>query len=299
VNPSHAGHFAPDHPERPQRIDAILRSVERSGIGLEPETAPSAPEPLILGIHDASYLAALQFAADSGGGYLDPDTYITESSMEAARTACGAVVEGVGRVLAGHSRHAFAVVRPPGHHAERAAAMGFCLINNVAVGAVRARAEGIVRLAIIDFDVHHGNGTQHSFADDPNTFYASTHQYPFYPGTGSADERGMHGNVLNLPLEAGTGDEGFLGAYAGRVAPALEAFKPELLLISSGFDAHQADPLAGLKVTTNGYRRLADMIKGWADRYCQGRTVWVLEGGYDLEALGASALVCLEVLHSE
>ncbi len=299
VNPSQVVHFAPGHPERPQRVDAILQAVKRSGLGLQLESAPVAPESLILSIHDQSYIASLEKAAASGGGYPDPDTYITELSLQAARTACGAVVEGVARVLGGQSRHAFAIVRPPGHHAERALAMGFCLINNVAVGVAKARSEGIERVAIIDFDVHHGNGTQHSFADDQNLLYASTHQYPYYPGTGSTEERGLHENVINLPLPAGTGDAGFLEAYSGRVAPALKAFKPELLLVSAGFDAHEADPLAGLRVTTDGYRRLAEMIRGWADAHCRGRSVWVLEGGYNLQALGDSAVACLEILHSE
>jgi acetoin utilization deacetylase AcuC-like enzyme len=299
VNPSHVVHFAPGHPERPQRVDAILQAVKRSGLGLQLESAPSAPESLILNIHEQSYIASLEKAAASGGGYLDPDTYITELSLQASRTACGAVVEGVARVLGGQSRHAFAVVRPPGHHAERALAMGFCLINNVAVGVAKARAEGIERVAVIDFDVHHGNGTQHSFEDDRNLLYVSTHQYPYYPGTGSADERGRHGNVINLPLAEGTGDAAFLGAYAGQVAPALKTFKPELLLVSAGFDAHEDDPLAGLQVTTEGYGRLAAMIKEWAHLYSQGRTVWALEGGYNLQALGDSAVACLEVLHAE
>jgi acetoin utilization deacetylase AcuC-like enzyme len=247
-------------------------------------------------VHDPAYIAMLDRAAEAGGGYLDPDTYMTRGSMVAARKAAGAVVEGVHRVLAGEAQHALAVVRPPGHHAEHARAMGFCLFNNVGVGIAAARELGTQRIAVVDFDVHHGNGTQHSFQNERQVFYASTHQYPFYPGTGGAGERGIDGNVVNVPLEIGSGDRLFLGAWEKKIGPALEAFRPELLLISAGFDAHQADPLAGLEVTTTGYRELAKLIKGWADRHTQGRTVWALEGGYDLKALGDSLVSCLEVL---
>jgi acetoin utilization deacetylase AcuC-like enzyme len=192
--------------------------------------------------------------------------------------------------------HALAVVRPPGHHAEHAKAMGFCLINNVAVGLMAARARGVRRIAVLDFDVHHGNGTQHSFDNDAEVFYASTHQFPFYPGTGSAGERGAHGNVLNVPLASGSGDAVFLGAWEKKIGPALAAFHPELLLVSAGFDAHEDDPIGGLEVTTEGYRELARLIKGWAVEHTRGRTVWALEGGYNLLALGESVVACLEVL---
>ena len=241
----------------------------------------------------------LDQAAQKGGGYLDPDTYITPQSMIAARRAAGAVVEGVNRVLAGEAQHALAIVRPPGHHAEHARAMGFCLINNVGVGIAAAREVGLRRIAVLDFDVHHGNGTQHSFQEDAEIFYASTHQYPFYPGTGDSGERGIDGNVVNVPLEMGSGDRLFLGAWEKKIGPALDAFKPQLLLVSAGFDAHHADPLAGLEVTTNGYRELARLINGWAAAHTQGRTVWALEGGYDLNALGDSVIACLEVLLGE
>ncbi len=296
VNPEQAGHRAEGHPERPERITAIVEAIKASDLGLTPELAQPAPESMIHRVHDPSYVAMLDRAAASGGGYLDPDTYITPVSMLAARTAAGAVAEGVQRVVNGRARHAFAVVRPPGHHAEHARAMGFCLINNVAIGIVAARAKKIRRLAVLDFDVHHGNGTQHSFENDAEVFYASTHQYPFYPGTGSAGERGAHGNVLNVPLPSGTGDRAFLGAWEKKIGPALDVFKPELLLVSAGFDAHRDDPLAGLEVTTDGYRELARLINGWAIAQCRGRSVWVLEGGYDLRALAESAMSCLEVL---
>ena len=296
ANPEQSGHRAEGHPERPERVAAILEAIKGSDLGITPELASPATDALIQQVHDPRYIAMLDRAASEGGGYLDPDTYITPVSMVAARTAAGAVVDGVHRVLDGTARHAFAVVRPPGHHAEYARAMGFCLLNNVAVGVYAAREKGVRRIAILDFDVHHGNGTQHSFADDAEVFYASTHQYPFYPGTGAADERGTHGNILNVPLASGSGDRAFLGAWDGTIGPAVAAFKPELLLVSAGFDAHEDDPLAGLEVTTDGYRDLARLIKNWAISLSRGRTVWALEGGYNLAALGNSAVACLEVL---
>jgi acetoin utilization deacetylase AcuC-like enzyme len=296
VNPAQIGHQADGHPERPERVAAVIEAIAKSDVDLVPESAPDAPEALIQRVHDASYITMLDRAASSGGGYLDPDTYITELSMAAARTAAGAVVEGVHRVLDGKARHVLAIVRPPGHHAEHAKAMGFCLLNNIGIGLVAARDRGIRRIAVLDFDVHHGNGTQHSFESDPEVFYASTHQYPFYPGTGRASERGAHGNVLNVPLPAGTSDRAFLGAWEKKIGPAVDAFKPELLLVSAGFDAHEADQLASLEVTTDGYRELARMIKGWSIAHTGGRSVWALEGGYNLKALGDSVVACLEVL---
>jgi acetoin utilization deacetylase AcuC-like enzyme len=174
--------------------------------------------------------------------------------------------------------------------------MGFCLINNVAIGIVAAREKGLRRIAVLDFDVHHGNGTQHSFENDPEVFYASTHQFPFYPGTGSAGDHGIADNVVNVPLTMGDGDRAFLGAWEKKIGPALEAFRPQLLLVSAGFDAHAADPLAGLEVSTDGYRQLARLVRGWAITHTGDRTVWALEGGYDLKALGDSVIACLEVL---
>ena len=296
ANPAQIGHREEGHPERPERVAAILEAIAKSDLGLVPEPASDAPEALVRRVHDPSYVAMLDRAATSGGGFLDPDTYITPLSMVAARSAAGAVVEGVQRVLDGKAKHALAVVRPPGHHAEHAKAMGFCLLNNIAVGLVAARDRGIRRVAVLDFDVHHGNGTQHSFEGDADVFYASTHQYPFYPGTGRASERGAHGNVLNVPLPAGTSDRAFLGAWEKKIGPTLDAFKPELLLVSAGFDAHEDDPLAGLDVTTEGYRELARMIKAWSLAHTGGRSVWALEGGYNLQALGDSVVACLDVL---
>jgi acetoin utilization deacetylase AcuC-like enzyme len=299
TDPEQGGHRADGHPERPERVRAILDAMAASALGLKARPAPPASEALIDQVHDPQYVATLDRAAAAGGGYLDPDTYITPQSMVAARAAAGAAVEGVEQVLSGAYQHAFAVVRPPGHHAERARAMGFCLLNNVGIGLAAGRAKGVRRIAVLDFDVHHGNGTQHSFQKDAEVFYASTHQYPFYPGTGSASERGEFDNVLNLPLKVGTGDRDFLAAWEKKIGPALEAFKPQFMLVSAGFDAHQDDPLAGLEVTTDGYRNLAHLIRGWAIKYCGDRSVWVLEGGYDLKAIADSAVACVEVLAAE
>ena len=299
ANPEQIGHRFGGHLERPERVTAILEAIKSSDLRLTPDPAPPAPEAMIHRVHDPSYVAMLDRAASSGGGFLDPDTYITPLSMLAARSAAGALVEGVNRVLDGKVNHAVALVRPPGHHAEHAQAMGFCLINNIGVGLMAARAKGIRRIAVLDFDVHHGNGTQHSFENDAEVFYASTHQFPFYPGTGSAGERGAHGNVLNVPLAGGSGDSVFLGAWEKKIGPALAAFRAELLLVSAGFDAHEDDPLGGLEVTTDGYRELATLINGWAIEHSGGRTVWALEGGYNLRALGESVVACLEVLLSD
>jgi len=219
--------------------------------------------------------------------------------MVAARTAAGAVVDGVHRVLDGRANHAFAVVRPPGHHAEHARAMGFCLVNNVAVGLYAAREKSIRRIAILDFDVHHGNGTQHSVADDADVFYASPHQYPFYPGTGALSDRGgpeASGLTVNVPLAAGASARTWLAGFDAAVEPALRAFEPELVVVSCGFDAHRDDPLAELQLDTETYAAVAERLVSLTGLPCAGRTVWVLEGGYDLEALTTSTQAVLEVL---
>jgi acetoin utilization deacetylase AcuC-like enzyme len=295
-NPEHVGHAAEGHPERPERVLAILDAIKHAELGLSPQAALPASESLIRAVHDPAYIRKLDLLAERGGGYLDADTYMTEASMLAARTAAGAVVAGVEQVLGGSVSSAFAIVRPPGHHAETIRAMGFCLLNNVAIGVAAARAQGIKRVAVIDFDVHHGNGTQHTFELDADLFYASTHQAPYYPGTGSRSERGAHGTVHNFPLPAGTGDPQFLATYRDSIGAALNAFQPELIMVSAGFDAHRDDPLAGLEVTTEAYGQLAALIQGWALTHTQGRSVWVLEGGYDLEAIGASTVACLRAL---
>jgi acetoin utilization deacetylase AcuC-like enzyme len=230
---------------------------------------------------------------------LDHDTYTSPESYEIALLAAGAVVDAVERVMAGPATAAAALVRPPGHHAERNRAMGFCLFNNVAVGAAHARALGAARVAIVDYDVHHGNGTQHIFESDPQVLYVSTHQFPYYPGSGAAGEIGRdagRGFTVNLPLEVGAVDEDYQAAFAGVVIPVLRQFAPDLVIVSAGFDAHERDPLGGMRVTTPAFGAMTRELKAIADEYCQGRIVAVVEGGYDLQALAASLDATLEAL---
>ena len=227
-----------------------------------------------------------------GAVHIDPDTAMSPGSGEAALRAAGAVIAAVDAVIAGEAENAFCAVRPPGHHAEPMRAMGFCLFNSVAVGAEHARrAHGLGRVAVVDFDVHHGNGTQAFFANDPNLLYASTHQFAFYPGTGAREETGVANNLVNAPLPSGAGSDAFRTAIADRVLPALDAFAPELVLVSAGFDAHADDPLAGLELETGDYTWVTEHLMEVASTHCDGRLVSSLEGGYDLHALAAGAAV--------
>jgi acetoin utilization deacetylase AcuC-like enzyme len=232
--------------------------------------------------------------ARAGGGHLDPDTYVAPRSFEAALMAAGGVVRAVEAVLAGEVANGFALVRPPGHHATATRAMGFCLFNNVAVAARAALAEGAVeRVFIADFDVHHGNGTQDAFADDPAVFYFSTHQYPYYPGTGHWSETGHgagEGTVLNVPLPAHVGDAGFAQVFAELAWPLAERFRPDLILVSAGYDAHWNDPLAQMNLSLAGYAWLAQELVRMAEQLCDGRIVFTLEGGYELDVLACGVL---------
>ncbi|WP_027135946.1 histone deacetylase family protein [Geminicoccus roseus] len=292
----------PGHPERPARHDAViaaLRSIEDAW--LVRREAPPATVEQILRVHRQAYVeATLAAMPNEGLVRLDPDTVVSPGSREAVLRAAGGAVAGVDAVLAGEASRAFAAMRPPGHHAESDKAMGFCLFDSVAVGAAHARAaHGIGRIAIVDFDVHHGNGTQEIFWDDPQTLYVSTHQWPLYPGTGAASERGAHGNVLNVPLPPGTDGEGFRQAVEAQVLPALERFRPELLFISAGFDAHRADPLANLALVEEDFAWITSELVAVAERHAQGRVVSVLEGGYDVDALETSVVAHLRALAGE
>ncbi len=281
----------PAHPERAERLRAVLRALDdRAFAELERHEAPRASREQLLHVHAEQYVEEL-FAAvpESGHAFLDADTVISPGSGEAALRAAGAVCAAVDAVIEGEARNAFCAVRPPGHHAEASRAMGFCLFNNIAIGAVHAlESREVDRAAVVDFDVHHGNGTQHMFAAEPNLFYASTHQFPFYPGTGGADERGV-GNILNLPLSPSSGSLAFRSAVRERLLPALHRFRPGLLLISAGFDAHAKDPLAQLELIDDDFAWITAELVGLAHEHCAGRVVSTLEGGYDLEALAASA----------
>jgi acetoin utilization deacetylase AcuC-like enzyme len=277
----------------PERLERVTASLMRRF-----EAAPLAPaqdlEGSVLAVHDESYVERFRRAVERGDGLLDSaDNPLSESTWTAAWAAADAVLRAADWVAAAPGRRAFAAVRPPGHHAERARAMGFCFFNNIAVAAERLRQRhGLERVAIFDFDVHHGNGTQHSFEERGDVFYASTHQYPFYPGTGAAEERGRGagaGATLNVPLPAGTGDEGYAAALSGAVLPALAACRPQALLLSAGFDAWRADPLGGMRVTEDGFADWGRRLAALAAEECDGRVLAVLEGGYDLDRLGELA----------
>jgi acetoin utilization deacetylase AcuC-like enzyme len=286
------------HPERPARLEAILKTLAAPEFApLTRIEAPRATHAQIALAHRATYIEALLAAIPKSGlAMADMDTVISPASGEAALRAAGAVVAAVDAVAGGEAKTAFCAVRPPGHHAEADRAMGFCLFNNVAVGAFHARARhGIGRVAVIDFDVHHGNGTQHMFEGRADMFYGSTHQWPLYPGTGARHETGV-GNICNAPLPPGAGSEQFRAALSEILLPALEGFAPELLLVSAGFDAHRRDPLAGLELETEDFAWATEQLKAVAARCCGGRIVSTLEGGYDLDALADSAAAHLRAL---
>lgn len=285
------------HPERPARLQAVLAALEGPDFAaLERLEAPRAKRAQIGRVHDLDYVDMLLAAVpDVGRADLDADTTLSAGSGEAALRAAGAVCAAVAAAVRGEAKNAFCAVRPPGHHAEAAQAMGFCLFNNVAVGAAEAIAQGLDRVAIIDFDVHHGNGTQAAFADDADLMYVSTHQWPLYPGTGSPAERGL-GNIHNVTLPPQAGSHEFRHAYDARLLPALEDFRPELVLISAGFDAHSHDPLANLELGDDDYRWVTDELVWIADRHAKGRVVSTLEGGYNLAALARSARLHVRAL---
>jgi acetoin utilization deacetylase AcuC-like enzyme len=288
------------HPERPARLEAVTRALSAPAFeALERREAEPADRVLIERVHPAAHVTAvLDAVPQSGQSYLDPDTAVSPGSGEAALRAVGAVCAAVDAVLGGEAANAFCAVRPPGHHAEPNRAMGFCLFGNVAIAAQHARAvHGLERVAVVDFDVHHGNGTQAAFWDDANLFFASTHQFPHYPGTGAASETGV-GNIFNLPLQAGTGGAGFRAAMTESILPALDVFAPEMVLISAGFDAHADDPLAQLNFVEDDFVWATAEIMAAADRHASGRVVSSLEGGYNLAALGRSVAAHVEVLMS-
>lgn len=285
----------PGHPEQVARLDAVLGALE--GLDLIRVDAPLVADDDLLRCHPRAHLDSVKQAVpDEGWRSLDADTHMSVGTLEAAYRAVGAVVKGVDMVLGGEVGNAFAAVRPPGHHAERETAMGFCFFGSVAVAAKHAlEFHGLSRVAIVDFDVHHGNGTQDLVEEDARILFVSSHQMPLYPGTGGAHETGV-GNVLNVPLGDGTGSAAFRKAYEAAVFPRLKAFKPDLLLISAGFDAHADDPLAGMMLEDSDFAWVTERLCDLADEMCCGRVVSSLEGGYDLDALGRSSRAHVEVL---
>lgn len=304
THPAYLEHdMGPGHPESPERLRAILAKLESSGTmskltRIDPRKAANE---WITRIHDPAYVQRLEDKAPSSGyASLDPDTSMSPGSLAAAYLAAGGAMAAVDAIMDNQVDQVFCAIRPPGHHAEANRAMGFCLFNNVAIAAryIQER-HGLKRVMIVDWDVHHGNGTQHVFEGDPSILFFSTHQFPHYPGTGSEKERGQgkgEGATINVPMHGGQGIDDYREVFQKVLVPAADAFKPEFVLISAGFDAHQDDPLASMNITDEGYGELTRMVAEIANTHCYGRIVACLEGGYDLRALAASVDQHISVL---
>ncbi len=283
------------HPESPNRLRAIMQRLEEGGtaarvVRIEPRPAEDM---WITQVHTPGYVVSLNRAAPATGRVsLDPDTSMSPGSLTAAYLAAGGALAAVDAIMDGQVNHVFCAVRPPGHHAEAGRAMGFCLLNNVAIAARYIQKKyGLTRVLIVDWDVHHGNGTQHSFEDDPSVLFFSTHQYPHYPGTGRGTEHGKgagEGFTINVPMEVGEGDDDYRAVFQNVLVAAADDFKPEFVIVSAGFDAHKDDPLASMGLTEAGYAELTEIIAGIANRHANGRVLSSLEGGYNLTALAAS-----------
>jgi acetoin utilization deacetylase AcuC-like enzyme len=303
TDPAMERHAAPGHPERHERLAAVAAGVEAgtaaAGAELSVRTPSAADDDAITAVHDREYLAALDQLDASGGGWIDPDTYLAPGSMHAARLAAGAAIEAALTVAAGEFAIAFSVSRPPGHHASARRAGGFCLLNNVAIAATALRRASLAqRIVILDWDVHHGDGTQAIFDEDPDLLYASTHQRPLYPGSGSPDERGRGaaaGTMHNLTLSPGADDDAFVAAWQD-LLEAVRAFRPEAILVSAGYDGHRDDPLANLAITEDGYRAVSEAVAAVTEDLGLRGAALVLEGGYDLRALERSAAATVEGL---
>jgi acetoin utilization deacetylase AcuC-like enzyme len=284
------------HPERPERLQAVLGALADASLGRDRRAATEAAVEDLERLHPPAYVDRLLRAAPASGlSALDADTVLSPGSVRAARLAAGAVIDAVRAVARGELTRAFAAVRPPGHHAEPNQAMGFCLFSNVAVAARVAQSEGLGRVAVIDFDVHHGNGTQAAFESDDSLFLGSIHQMPLYPGTGAASETGV-GNIVNAPVPPHAAREAWRSTFSGSLAPALEAFRPDLILISAGFDAHRRDPLAHQSLEAEDFAWATRAVVEVARAVCAGKVVSSLEGGYDLEGLGRSAVAHIQAL---
>jgi acetoin utilization deacetylase AcuC-like enzyme len=287
------------HPESPERLKAVLDALDAAGLGRDRRAASEASVADLERLHPQAYVARLLDASPAEGiNQLDADTVLSPGSVRAARLAAGAVVDAVRAVGRGELIRAFAAVRPPGHHAEPDRAMGFCLFSNVAVAARVAQAEGMARVAVIDFDVHHGNGTQAAFEGDESLFLGSIHQMPLYPGTGAASETGV-GNIVNAPVPPHAAREAWRATFSGGLMPALQSFRPDLILISAGFDAHRRDPLAHQSLEAEDFAWATRAVIEVARSCCGGKVVSSLEGGYDLEGLGRSAVAHVQALGEE
>ncbi|HOD52413.1 MAG TPA: histone deacetylase [Candidatus Hydrogenedentes bacterium] len=284
----------PHHPERPERLEAIDAALARAGVALTKLPCRPASREDLLRVHSAAHIDAIERTCREELPYPDPDTSMAAGSWEAALLAAGGCIAACGAVLAKRVDNAFCAVRPPGHHAERDRAMGFCLFNNVAIAARWLQIEKkVLRIAIVDWDVHHGNGTQHTFYDDPSVYYASLHQHPLYPGTGDASERGAANTNLNIPMPPGTGPGAWLEALEKQVLPELRRFEPEVLLMSAGFDAHRLDPLASQRLESATFGEITRQLLSLN----VPAVVSVLEGGYNLDALGESVVEHVKALH--
>jgi acetoin utilization deacetylase AcuC-like enzyme len=292
----------PGHPESPERAGVMDKVAEEWRRQKGEVVAPrEATREQLARVHSQEYIDRVMAAGGRSVAF-DPDTYTSPETVEVAHLAAGAALDAVERVLETPRARAFALVRPPGHHAERERAMGFCFFNNVAVAAAHARALGAQKVAVVDFDVHHGNGTQNIFYRDPSVLYVSLHQHPYYPGSGGTDEIGSGdgtGFTVNVPLEVGAVDEDYRFAFANVVVPVVEQFRPDLLLLSAGFDAHERDPLAGMRLTTEAFSAMTTDLRRAAEKCCDGRIVAVCEGGYDLRALGDSLRAVVAAMASE
>jgi acetoin utilization deacetylase AcuC-like enzyme len=301
-DPIYLKHDTGQHPENARRLEAVISHLEQTQLIrqltlIQPRAAAIEE---VSSVHSEQHIARIQRVAQEGGGWLDPDTVMSSDSYDAALYAAGGLIKATEAVMQGKVDSAFALVRPPGHHATANRAMGFCLFNNIAIAAKYVLSKyTLERIAIIDFDVHHGNGTQESFYNNSKALYISTHEFPFYPGTGHIEETGSgdaKGTTVNIPLPAGCGDAEYLLAFEQIIVPVVRRFNPQLILVSAGYDSHWADELAMMQVSVTGFTQMARIIKGLADELCSGRLVLTLEGGYNLAALATSVKATFDML---